>query len=85
MGPEGEATTVLVTTDHGRGNGKMFRIHGASVPESARVFVAAFGRGVGHRGITCPSAPLHLADLAGAMRDVLRLDGERGPLAAELR
>jgi hypothetical protein len=84
MGAEGEATTVLVTTDHGRGNGKMFRIHGASVPESANVFVAAFGRGVAHRGMTCPAAPLHLADLAGAIRDVLRIEGERGPLAAEL-
>ncbi len=82
MGEDGRETAVLVTTDHGRAHS--FRGHGASFPESQRVFVAAFGAGVARRGATCTSSPLRLAHVAGAVRTLLGLEGEAGPLAAEL-
>jgi hypothetical protein len=82
MGEDGARTSVIVTTDHGRAHN--FRGHGASFPESQRVFVAAFGDSIAHRGVTCPSSPLRLAHIAGAMRELLALDGDRGPLATEI-
>jgi hypothetical protein len=85
MGDAGAATTVLVTTDHGRGSGNALRIHGSSVPESANVFVVAFGRGIEHRGLACPSSPLRLADVAGAVRAFgWGAASSTGPLTAEL-
>jgi Metalloenzyme superfamily len=84
MGGEGAETAVVVTTDHGRA--RSLRGHGASFPESQRVFVAAFGAGVARRGVACASEPLRLAHLAGAVRSLLALetDAERGPLADEI-
>jgi hypothetical protein len=84
MGEDGKRTAVLVTTDHGRAHS--IRAHGASFPESQRVFVAAFGAGIAHRGVACTSEPLRLAHVAGAMRSLLALDGkaEPNPLAAEI-
>lgn len=82
MGNEGSQTAVLVTTDHGRA--KTIRGHGAIWPESQRVFFAAFGARIAHRGITCATSPLHLADVAGSVRSLLGVEGERGPLASEV-
>ena len=86
MGVDGSRTAVLVTTDHGRGHGAKLRSHGSWIPESQRVFVAAFGHGIAHRGVACPSEPLRLADVAGTMSALLALSRETsdGPLAAEL-
>lgn len=69
---EGKDTAVIVTTDHGRA--RSLRSHGASFPESQRVFVAAYGAGIAHRGVTCPAESLRLAHVAGAMRTLLALD-----------
>jgi hypothetical protein len=86
MGDAGRETTVLVTTDHGRAHS--FRAHGAAFPESQRVFVAAFGAHVAHRGIACTSQPLHLADVAGAVRDLLvpvsRESADNSALSSEI-
>ena len=41
----GERTTVLVTTDHGRGDGGDWVDHGHSHPEAARIFALVFGPG----------------------------------------
>lgn len=75
-------TAVLVTTDHGRS--RSLRAHGALFPESQRVFLAAFGSGIARRGVTCAAEPLRLSHLAGAMRALLALEGEAGPLAGEI-
>lgn len=72
MGNEGRMTAVLVTTDHGRASS--LRAHGASYPESARVWFAAFGARVAHRGVACSSVPLRLSHVAGAMEALLALD-----------
>jgi hypothetical protein len=84
MGEDGERTAVLVTTDHGRA--KSLRSHGAAFPESQRVFVAAFGAGIAHRGVACATEPLRLAHVAPAMRALLADSDavQGGPLAAEL-
>jgi len=42
MGAYGRATTVIVTTDHGRGNGSRWKDHGTSSPESKYFWI--YGR-----------------------------------------
>ncbi|MBX3205204.1 MAG: hypothetical protein KF764_09050 [Labilithrix sp.] len=65
-------TTIVVTTDHGRE--RSLRHHGAGFPDSARVFVAAFGAGIARRGPTCASSPLRLGDVASVVRTLLRVE-----------
>lgn len=81
MGPEGDQTAVIVTTDHGRAK-NLFN-HGAVAPESARVFFAAFGANIAKKGVTCAPEDMHLANLAGTVRTLLDVDSELepGPLA----
>lgn len=43
----GENTTVIITTDHGRGDGDDWTEHGRSLPESRRIFAFAIGPGTG--------------------------------------
>jgi phosphopentomutase/2,3-bisphosphoglycerate-independent phosphoglycerate mutase family metalloenzyme len=71
MGDRGRHTTVLVTTDHGRS--RDFRDHGGEWPESANVWLVAFGGEVGVRGIAPASAPRRLADVAPTVRVLLGL------------
>jgi hypothetical protein len=82
MGDAGRETAVLVTTDHGRAS-SLFN-HGASFPESQRVWVAAFGPSIASRGVACADETLRLADIAGAVRSLLSLEGETGNLTAEI-
>jgi hypothetical protein len=82
MGDDGARTSVVVTTDHGRAH--TLRSHGALFPESQRVFVAAFGAKIAHRGPACAASPLHLADLAGAVRGLLAASAPPTPLTREL-
>lgn len=45
-------TLYIVTTDHGRGDGREgWKSHGAKLPGSERIWVAAFGNGIGAQGI----------------------------------
>ena len=45
-------TAFLVTTDHGRGDGREgWKNHGAKLPGSDRIWVAAFGAGLSRSGI----------------------------------
>lgn len=77
MGEDGEHTAVIVTTDHGRAK-NLFN-HGALAPESARVWIAAFGSGIAHQGVTCAPESMRLAHIAGAVRQLLDLDAEGEP------
>jgi hypothetical protein len=70
-GDWGRRTTVLVTSDHGRGHD--FRDHGGAFPESARSFVIALGGLAKHNGIATGLAPHRLADIAPTIRHVMRL------------
>jgi Metalloenzyme superfamily len=74
MGDRGRHTTVIVTTDHGRA--RDFRDHGGDWPESANVWLVAFGGEVGVRGIAPARAPHRLADVAPTVRVLLGLPQE---------
>lgn len=84
MGEDGEHTAVIVTTDHGRA--KNLYSHGAIAPESARVWIAAFGANISRQGVACAPEPMKLAHIAGAVRQLLGIDSEveAGPLADAL-
>jgi hypothetical protein len=81
---EVDRTTVIVTTDHGRA--KSLFSHGPTSPESGRVWIAAFGGVVAHRGVACAPEELRLTHVAGAVRYLLSVDSplETGPLAEAL-
>ena len=81
MGEDGEHTAVVVTTDHGRAK-NLFN-HGAIAPESARVFIAAFGANISHQGVACAPEQMKLSYIAGTVRALLGIDSEveAGPLA----
>jgi arylsulfatase A-like enzyme len=70
MGDRGKATTVIVTADHGRA--RSFRDHGDWAPESARVWLGAFG-GEGTRFARSegPVRTRSLADIAPTVRALL--------------
>ncbi|MBX3190454.1 MAG: hypothetical protein KF819_25865 [Labilithrix sp.] len=78
MGAIGARTTVIVTADHGRNAD--FRHHGPAHPESARVFVIAFGARVEHRGVSCAPRDLTLADVAPTIRVLLGLEATEASL-----
>jgi len=72
-------TTVIVTTDHGRGDG--FRDHGAAHPGSERTFVLGFGGGMPARGIVCGQGEVLTTDVAPTMRALLGLPPDGTPHA----
>jgi len=77
MGERGRRTLVLVTSDHGRAHD--YRDHGGSFPESARVWLAAFGGPVRARGFAAAPRPRRLADLAPTIRATIDLEPDRAP------
>jgi hypothetical protein len=75
MGDRGRRSLVLVTADHGRG--RDYRDHGGALPESARVWLLAFGGPVRAQGFVDDAQPRHLADIAPTIRQVVGLPIER--------
>ena len=69
MGPRGEATSIVVTADHGRA--RDYRHHGGEFPESARVWLVAAGPRIPARGYVSAPRERHLADVAPTLRAVL--------------
>jgi len=49
----GEHTTLLVTTDHGRGEGGAWTSHGAGHPTAKQIFAVAIGPGTGQARARC--------------------------------
>ncbi len=74
MGDRGRRSLVLVTADHGRG--RDYRDHGAALPESARVWLLAFGGPVHAQGFVEGPRPRRLADVAPTIRQVVGLPSE---------
>jgi hypothetical protein len=70
-GDWGRRTTVLITSDHGRGHD--FRNHGGAYPESARSFVIALGGAAKHERLATTEAPRRLADIAPTIRHIMKL------------
>jgi hypothetical protein len=67
----GDATTLFITTDHGRSSG--FSSHGRAYPESARVWLIAAGAGIEARGRIASPQTRHLADVAPTIRHLIGL------------
>lgn len=78
MGDYGAATTIVVTTDHGRAD--RFVDHGRSWPESARAWLIAGGAGIAPRSVVA-ARPYRLADIAPTLRVLYGLPADRSPLA----
>jgi hypothetical protein len=72
-----DVTTILVTTDHGRG--RDFRSHGAALPESRRTFLIAAGRGVTSAGERCARHDVELPDIGASIRTLLGLAPDPRP------
>jgi arylsulfatase A-like enzyme len=79
MGDRGKRTTVLVTTDHGRGSD--WRHHGRELPESARVWLFAAGEGIAARGLLRSYRTHHLSDVAPTVRALLEMPSDAAPSA----
>jgi hypothetical protein len=78
---QGRATTLLVTTDHGRADN--FQDHGAAYPESAEVWLVAAGWGIRRQGLVTPRQTRHLADVTSTIRALLA-PSRPAPAAIEL-
>lgn len=76
MGEYGQTTTVIVTTDHGRG--PEFPDHGDHISAS-RVFLFMAGGSVPGRGIIGTERAHRLADIAPTIRKLLGMTGEHEP------
>jgi hypothetical protein len=72
-------TSLIVTTDHGRGLGEAWRGHGADVAGAEAVWIAALGPGIPALGERQGHAPLVLAQVATT---VAALAGEDFRVAA---
>ena len=68
-------TTLLITTDHGRGSGRQWRDHGARVPGSEAVWLAAIGPDSSPHGEVTTATTLTLAQVAATISNLLGLSG----------
>jgi hypothetical protein len=67
-------TLFLITTDHGRGDGREgWRSHGATLPGSERIWIAAFGGGLSQHGID-QGGRYHQAQMAATVAQALGFD-----------
>jgi hypothetical protein len=82
MGSRGRHTTVIVTTDHGRANN--FTYHGATAPESGRVWLVAAGGDVRGRGLVAADRRHTLSDVAPTVRALLGIGEGAAPPIAEI-
>jgi hypothetical protein len=72
-------TTLLVTTDHGRGLGPDgWKHHNAKHEEAGRIWVAALGSGVGRRVEAAGHAPYTQAQVAATVASVVGEDFRAG-------
>jgi hypothetical protein len=78
----GHATTLIVTTDHGRG--ARFAGHGAIAPESSRVWLVAAGAGIAARGYVVAPTERRLADIAPTLRRLIGLPDDTSPGAGSV-
>lgn len=78
-------TTLIITTDHGRGLGATdWRHHGAHIPGSEDIFVAALGPGVTALGERADTGHLTQTQLASTIAQLLGHDWNRAaPLAGQ--
>ena len=75
---QGSRTVLFVTADHGRADD--FKNHGREHPESARVWLLAWGTEVSRAPLGAVGAR-RLSDLAPTLRSLFGLDVDRDPFA----
>jgi hypothetical protein len=66
-------TTLIVTTDHGRGEGAKWRDHGAKVDGAERIWIAAIGPDIAARGVRT-GTPSTQSQVAATIAAALGLD-----------
>jgi membrane-anchored protein YejM (alkaline phosphatase superfamily) len=67
-----ETTTIILTTDHGRGRGPLWTTHGI-LPGAREMFLAATGPFVGLSGPVAGGATIHQADVRPTIERLLGL------------
>jgi hypothetical protein len=82
LSASGHPTTLIVTTDHGRG--ARFAGHGAIAPESSRVWLVAAGAGIAARGYVVAPTQRRLADIAPTLRRLIGLPEDTSPGAGSV-
>lgn len=77
-----DSTTLIVTTDHGRGSGEQWSTHGADVDGANRVWIAAIGPDIPALGVR-RGVPSTQSQVAATIAAVLGLDWQQAePQAA---
>jgi hypothetical protein len=73
-----DTTTVIVTTDHGRGRGPAdWRDHGKDVEGAQDIWLVLAGRGAGRRGVWRDAATIHQNQIAATIAALLDVDYRR--------
>ena len=68
-------TTLIVLTDHGRGNGpEDWKSHGQKIPDSKNIWIAMIGPGIPAHGIERGSKPVTQSQVAATAARLLGLD-----------
>ena len=67
-----EQTTIILTTDHGRGRGPFWTSHG-SIPAATQMWLAATGPWVGMSGVVSGGPRIHQADVRPTIEALLGL------------
>jgi phosphopentomutase len=64
-------TTLLISTDHGRGPGKLWTDHGEKTPDAEYIWIAALGPGVPARGEMTGHPPVTQGQIAASAAALL--------------
>jgi hypothetical protein len=73
-----DKTTIVITTDHGRGvQPADWAEHDADIQGSQDIWIAAFGPDTPHSAEATSSPPVHQADIAATILQLLGLDGKK--------
>ncbi|WP_310397266.1 alkaline phosphatase family protein [Hymenobacter sp.] len=75
-------TTLLITTDHGRGRGRLWTQHGRELRASAHTWLAAMGPGIAPLGEVRTPAQHHQTRLAGMVARCLGVEYPAVPTPA---
>lgn len=73
MGSYGANTTVILTTDHGRGNGDQWKHHNAQLPEAKNIWLYARGPRVAQIGVAIGGAAHTHSDVRPTIEKLMGL------------
>ncbi len=67
-------TVILVTVDHGRGNGDQWTSHNSKIPDSDQIWFAVIGAGIKPGGEVNGDMQLYQRQVAGTLAQLLHMD-----------